>query len=330
MPFEPVDDIPNIDEVSLNAKTIDGMMRGLVRLFVTALRNQYGVDEILKELLSDILFIFLISHTSIRAIVDRALRKTEHPLIADAMSLTREQVEKLFVIALLLDNPNKWITQYLRNSWRSNYEDYLLAKDELQKNLMFQEYINKHWPEGIEKMRRLPNRRGRGSKLIVSSFAMRAVKYKFNNPDSPKPTWFKRSGSVRDYLDSYFQFPTPGKAIRKIRNPNIQCFLRRWYKEYQFLCGYSHVALGKLGLYGMSKSKDFWTSEKLGIMAKRKADDAIILSYTATASSCVLVMAILSNQFGEKSNLQSFWKALIAFSLFAKAVWKIMPEKLLE
>ncbi|MDD5749130.1 MAG: hypothetical protein PHP64_08865 [Actinomycetota bacterium] len=328
MVFKPVEDIPNIETASLNARKVDDEMRDLINIVRTALKNQPGLNEELKQVLRNHLSLFGVSHKSIRLIIARAFKKKDYPLIADAVSLTREQVEKLFAVALLLDNPHRWVKQHLRAAWKNRLKEFHLDNEEKHTIKRFQEQLQTNWPRALDQMKNPVKAQGRGSKIIVSTFAERVLKYDLDRPEGPKPSWFKRKSSVRSYQKKYFDFPTPGIALRKIRKRPVHRFLYRWHKEYEYLCEYSHVGAGKMILLLGGEFKDFWTGQKLPMVARKLAERTIAMSYIATASACLLVTSILSNRFGEQSRVKLFWAMLNDFSLLARALWQLNPVRL--
>jgi hypothetical protein len=50
--------------------------------------------------------------------------------MADPMSLAQEQIEKVYVVMLLLEEPERWTERYLKDEWRKTYERHLLDFDE--------------------------------------------------------------------------------------------------------------------------------------------------------------------------------------------------------
>ncbi len=46
--------------------------------------------------------------------------------LLDAMSLAPEQIEKVYSVALLLEDPQKWTIRYVKEDCRKHYEHYLL------------------------------------------------------------------------------------------------------------------------------------------------------------------------------------------------------------
>src|SRR5438067_735479 len=89
-----------------------------------ALRHRYNFkkqtnqESSLVFILRSQLLLYQTTHRSIRVILSRAYRAKDWSLVPDASSLLREQVEKIYIIALFIDNPAKWIMRYSRIGWR--------------------------------------------------------------------------------------------------------------------------------------------------------------------------------------------------------------------
>ncbi len=145
------------------------------------------------------------------------------------MSLVREQIEKIYVVALILDNPSKWIELYFKDDWRRLYKHEVLLNTEERKNLQrFQEH-NKVTEETYDKWRLA---------MKVSDHEKELIIHRHDNPGVAKPV----------HLTSVDLpvFPTPGQVPEKIADVKLKDFLLRWHKEYEFICGYNHVGLEKL------------------------------------------------------------------------------------
>jgi cytidine deaminase len=110
---------------------------------------------------------FSTTHYSIRVVVAAAVKYKHYALMGDALSLAREQVEKVFIVASLLDNPDQACRQYMRSSWKTEYEKFLLEKEEHAENERFEEFLKDTTPKRLERMRR----------NLVSKFAMRVLKF---------------------------------------------------------------------------------------------------------------------------------------------------------
>lgn len=346
MPYSPVEDIPGIETSKVNIKTLDPLLYDVIESVRFALRHRYNFKKQTNEesaLISTLrtqLSLYSITHKSIRILFRRAYREDDKTLIGDGASLLREQVEKIYIITLLLDNPTKWIRQYLRSSWRTEYMEFLLESEEHKDNPRYREHLEERYPQHLERGQR-PRVPGRKVETIVSDFAKRAMKYNWDNPSGPDPLWFrnqmrklrdprKRSQRLRDYVRNYFEFPTPGRAAGIIKNVPLRNFLFRWHKEYSHICQYSHVTLGKMMLPALSEFKDMKHAEMIKIYGQRLAERVLFTSHTAAATSCALIVNALVNTYGSKAELRDYWKELYGRSLPAKALWNMYVKDLLK
>lgn len=335
MPYNKVEDIPGIDSSSVDIKKTDALMAESVQATRFALKHRYNFkkkvadESALIYFLSSNLLLYTTTHKSVRLLVSHAYRKKDYPIVYDAASLVREQVEKIYNVALVLSNPRKWIKQYLRNAWRSDYQTFLLEVEEHGDNPRYAEFLQKHYPEFLRKGQR-PQVGRRKPKTIVSDYAKRAATYVWQNPVGKNPSWFKPKQSIRNYVRDYFEFPTPGKATGEIKDRNLKRFLYRWHKEYSFISQYSHVTLEKMAVPMINENKDMYSPEKVRINGVRLAERSVFTSQIATATSCVLILAVLKQTYGAKSALKEFWKELYGRSLLGKALWNMYVKELLE
>jgi len=263
MKFPAVEDIPDIETSRVNIKKLDPFLYDAVDATRFALRhwNNFKItppDDEEAELISTLrmhLELFEVTHRSIRILLRRAYRLPDKRLISDAASLVREQVEKLFVVALVLDDPKRWIRQYLRSALKTDLVEYLVELDEHSDKPRYQEHLKERYPQYLKAGQRI-RVPGRGkTTTIVSDFALRALRHQLEI-GGPDPKWFsdamkkrkdksKRKQKLRQYVQHYFDFPTPGHVVQLINDPKLKLFLKRWHKEYTFICQYTHVALGK-------------------------------------------------------------------------------------
>jgi hypothetical protein len=333
MGYDPVDDIPGIEKHSTNIKTFDLWMFKIIEATRFTLKHpsnlkiSCGYNHELLSLLDSYLILYKLTHRSLRLLLGHAYRKKDWATIADATSLGREQVEKIFNIALVLSDPDKWVRQSLRSSFKTDYEEILLEAEENANNPRFQEFLTKHAPEFLEKIRR-PPRTAKNQTILVSKLAMRVVKFNWDNPGSKKPAWLKYKGGISDYLRDYFEFPTPGKAAKKIHDPNLRRFLFRWHKEYAFMSQYAHAAVGKMTLPLTAERKHFKAQERAEIFGKKLAGRTIVISQISIATSCILILEAVKNSYGARSELQVFWEKLAGMALPAKALWNMYVHQL--
>lgn len=339
MAYEAVEDIPDIESLRVDFRKLNPLMRDVLITTKTALGHRYNFkrtpddESELLNFLKHQLDIYGSTHNSIHALLRFAIRRKYYGAVADAASLVREQIEKVFIIALVLSDPHRWIKQALRGSFRTDYEEYLLKLNELGDSPRWQKRLREEYPQLFEKLQRHPTSRTR-RETIISDYARRVLDYNWNNPRGVNPPWFKpirrmRVRNVREYLRYYFEFPTPGKAAGYIRSRGLRRFLYRWHKDYSYICQYSHVALGKAILPVMGRSRDLRIIEKTENYSQNLMERIIFTSFTSAASACTLIILKQRDSYGAKSYLIEFWKQLYESSLHSKAIWNIYPKKYL-
>jgi hypothetical protein len=318
-----------IDDIELGEVDIFEIDQSMERILADtgyAATKQRNLYPELRTMLPDLLDLFMTTHRSMRQLIK--LEDDDPLLAADAMSIGREQVEKLYIVALLLENPKYWVTQYLRNNWKAMYEHLLLEREDYKGITRAEHFIYEYAPKALDMMRHWPTKSSkRGYTVIVSDRAKRAVKFNFDH-DYPKaklwPKYFPR-----EKFDRYFLFPTPGRSMRFVTNPQIYNLLKRWYKEYQFYCGYSHVHADKMQMQFYSKYKHHRIVKKATVLRTKQVERVLFSSATAVASVCTMILPLLHPDFGVGSQIRIFWGFLDKRSLFSRLIWKRYASKLM-
>jgi hypothetical protein len=338
IPYAPVQDIPNLDKRVLSSRKTDKQMRDLLDSTRFCLKHPSNLKKptafglAISEIITNQLHMFSITHFSIREIVKAAIRSELYPIVTDALSLAREQVEKVFIIATLMDNPNEGFKRYWRSSWKARYEQYLLDQEEHKDNERFDGFLSKNTPKQLEKMRSDPVR----NNILISKYAERLLVYHWNNPFGKNPSWFRMPKSnqkpknVFNYIRDYFEFATPGRGTKRIKDPELRRFLFRWHKEYVALSQYTHVTKRKIAFAEMLKDKSMASHEPMKNYAINHATTAVNTSYTAAATACLLVVNGISQNYGAKRATRQFWETLIGFSLLSKGLWAMYAEAQLD
>lgn len=333
--YDAVEDIPNLHKKALSGRKTDVQMRELLNSTRFCLRQSSNLKKSshfklpISQIVTNQLYAFSMTHYSIRVLVAAAVKHKYYPLVADALSLAREQIEKVFIVATLLDKPNSGFRQYWRSSWKVEYQRYLLDQEEHRENDRFEEFLKNTSPKRLERMRRDPILKN----ILVSRYAERVLVYAWNDPFGQNPLWFKKPKSkhkpknVRDYVRDYFEFATPGKGMKRIQDQALRRFLFRWHKEYVALSQYTHVTMKKIAFAEMVKRKDVASQGPMKDFAIERAITAINTSYTAAASACLLVVNEVSRDYGAKQETQELWETLTGFSLLSKALWKMYVHR---
>jgi hypothetical protein len=100
----------------------------------------------------------------------KASREPDKRLISDGASLVREQIEKLFICVLVLDNPTKWMEQYMRNALTNDLVEYLVELAEHSETPRLNDLLNNQYPT-YPKAGQRPKVPGQKRFTLVSDFA---------------------------------------------------------------------------------------------------------------------------------------------------------------
>lgn len=107
-----------------NADELDAAMQLCLNRISAAFSKLDNHSPTFGSLMESIFQSFARTQKSIRLL----LKQTGEDLnfASDAMSLVREQIEKVYVVALILDDPAKWIEIYFKDDWRRLYKHEVL------------------------------------------------------------------------------------------------------------------------------------------------------------------------------------------------------------
>ena len=219
IPYAPVEDIPNLDKKRMSGPKTDAQMRDLLSSVRFSLKHPSNLKKTsafkkpISQILTNHLYMFSTTHYSIRVVVAAAVRYKHYALMGDALSLAREQVEKVFIVASLLDNPDQAFRQYLRSSWKTEYEKFLLEREEHAENERFEELLKDATPKRLERMRRNPTIKSRND-VLLSKFAMRVLKF-IGTTQARRGRVFLKRERYEVILMNILALPLPGAQSQK-------------------------------------------------------------------------------------------------------------------
>ncbi len=299
-----------------DANDLDEQMRLVVHRVVATFHTLPKHDATFSSVMEVLLRTFLSTHKSIRLLFKEA--KSDPDYASDATSLVREQVEKVFVVTLMLDDPQRWVGVYFKDDWRKFYEYEVLLNDEERKNL-----------PGYQGNERRKIMQMLQANANVSSLEKEYIEHKYNNPGVPLPAHLK---SVQ-----VPEFPTPGKVKEVMSDKSADAFLIRWHKEYKRICGYTHVGLDKGQVTAMRVVKNRLRESAKDIFLEREIVlPTMSTSYVATASACTEAWKYLKEYDRDVSRtamlldaLLDYWGTLRQQSLLAKVFWDIRAKQVL-
>lgn len=302
-------------EDSIDAEEVDDQAARLVHPLALAYEGADDIDVSFGQLVADQLRLFLGTHRSIRLLMKQ--RSKEAAALSDAMSLAREQIEKVFVVALLLEDPRHWTMRYLKDDWRRGYERYLLDKEERGALPRFKEFLDGYASEHIEKER---------LQLGVTAGERDLIEFVYHNPGVTVPS------HLTPFSDIMARFPTPAGVIKKVSDAALSDGLRRWYHEYGYFSGYSHAGFPKLMVRYFEASKKYTTSQKEEAIEKEYFQ-AVMVSYLAVASACAeAALRELPRAKGSPSaiagpdfyvKIDDLWAVMRRAALLGNALWEL-------
>ena len=300
----------------LEVEKLNSTLQIIVNRSANAFIETGNDDPRFCNLIGDILQTFWSTHKSICILMSHAAAdKNLHMGIgADAMSLAREQVEKIYLLSLLLEDRDKWVNEYLRDDWRKQYEMILLSKEEHQDLPNHKEFVTTYAPQELEKMRIATG---------ITDEEKEAIEFKFLNPDLKEKQW---PTHIRGKLIEVF--PTPKGVIKVTANSQVEKCLKRWYLEYTHLCTYTHIGLNKIAT--QSATKRISSKDDLEKYFFNNLEPSQIISYVSVLSACTEVYRHITPNADVLAELTKLWTELEKGSLLGKVFWNLQAKAILK
>jgi len=304
--YEHQEDIDIDREVSL--LDLDAAMRSAVYRVADNVARSKKTDKEPLRLIADILRSFLHTHDSMRLILSKKDQNIK--LAPDAASLVREQVEKVFVVTLFVEDPKKWAKVHGRDGWLRVYEYFLLEKQECGKLPERREFFDVIGPQQMEDGRRL---------FGITDKEKEVVEFKLEHPGTALPPDLQGHKIER--------FPIPGRAVREVKSAK-RGFLQRWHREYVKLCGYSHIGYPKLALSVMDGREASFSQDQIMEYFEKEILLLATLSYIAAAAACTEAWELTGDLDVEAlAKLTGYWESLRELSLLGRVFWDLHAKR---
>ncbi len=88
-----------------------------------------GWDDWHRSHLSSVFEAMLLTHRNIRILLSPDESGAPKPTSVDALSLARLQLESLYTVCLMFEDP-KWVDNYVKDGWQKDYKLFLLRNEE--------------------------------------------------------------------------------------------------------------------------------------------------------------------------------------------------------
>jgi len=295
----------NLDE-PLNAPDLDGHVKQCVAAVTESLKKPapgYSADQAAH--LSWMFYAMRFTHTTIRNLVAKG---TTSPECVDALALARQQLEALYSVCLMVQDPI-FVDIYIKSFWRDAYVQFLLSRQEHQGLPRFSEYLSQTGPPIIEVVR-------------VASGVTEEEKATVDLEElgTPLPAGMKEA--------KIKSFPTPRSVIEKVTNPERKRMLIRLYPEYKRLCAYAHGSaqswIAKTAFWPSSPLRKLHTEgERESKYMKEVVDPAFVFSFLPTVQGVCEVATLYPSDVELKGVAIKAWNLLSKMDLLGKIIWDI-------
>jgi hypothetical protein len=312
----------------LDAEGFDDRLARVVHPLAIAYERSGDLGSTFRHLMALMLRQFLGTHKSIRLLMKN--HRDNPGGMADAMSLAREQVEKVYTVALLLEDPELWTRRYLKDGWRNDYERHLIEAYERNALERYAEYLDLQ-SEALERERPW---------LSVSEEEEQFLEWRFDNPPGlPKSELSAHLRAARETIGR--SFPTPAAVLWEISDADLKRAMIRLYREYGYLCAYAHSGFRKL-MAGYAEVHSSLTPEQQQKVVDTEYAQSILLSYLAAGFSCAeaATRELARGREGTSGNravagaellaeLATLWDELRETSLLGKALYEMRTRRVL-
>lgn len=302
----------DIDEnKSSDAREIEKLVLiGAERAKEALKRPLVGYDELQRFILKEIITSMQVTHRTIIAIISTCEGQAE---TVDTLTLARTQLEGLYNFCLMLESP-KFIDQYLKDSWKKRYVEFLLQREEMKNLTRFDEFNKVLGPKFLEEGR-LYYRITRIEKLTIDNEQL----------GIPLP-----AGTKPEKICS---FPTPSRAITEMRGDRRR-MLERLYAEYVDLSSFTHGLPHSNVLRGLlsprSSHRTLFTDEQAKSSGTKEVTErAFIISLMSIIQCAAELTEKYATDVQLLAGVVNAWSSFSEDTLLGKTIWEIRTRRLL-
>lgn len=267
------------------------------------------LPDLVRFHLSQILLRLRHGHRAIREL----LRSEEKdPMVVSAMPLVRVQVETLYAICLIVEDP-KYLDLYLQDGWKKIYLRHLLMQRECESLTRVSEGLREISVQ-LERMR-------------IMSGVTETEKKTIDLDEMGIPFQGERQPIE--------PFPTPARVISKMQDPNRKKMLQRMYPEYQFLCAFVHFSPSSSMLSAVLDQRQPYqrqltSGQREEIFQKEIAGPALWLDQISVAQSCSEIYGVYPHDMELARALSEAWDQVAKACLVGRAIWELRTKRLLS
>ena len=245
----------------------------------------------------------------------RELLRSEgnNPTPVQVMPLVRTQLETLFAICLVLEDPSS-LDVYLKDGWGKLYVRYLLTRAEGRNLPRVMVALDKQ-AFAMEQFRLASG---------VTDVEKRTIE--LDELGVPLPTGMAPL-RIR-------QFPSPRRVIRQVHDPERKGMLQRLYPEYQFLCGFVHFSPASRVLSTLFDNRQLpgqWstTGQRHEIFQKEVAGPALAIDLISVFQSSAEFVSVYPADIELVKSVVEAWSQIAERWLLGQVIWNLRTKRLL-
>ena len=248
-----------------------------------------------------------------RAVRELLRHEDGDPLAVSVMPLVRTEVETLFSLCLIIEQPVT-LTEYLKDGWKRLFVRH--------RQMQLECPSIPRVTEGLAQVEKWIDQMQITSR--VSDIERRTIEAEeFGNP---LPT-----GQSPVHIN---QFPTPSRIIERIMHPNRQQMLLRLYPEYGFLCGFVHFSPATTILTSLLDSRQpyrkmFTTGQIEEMYQKEVVGPAMWLDVLSIVQSCAEFVEVYPGDVELVRACVEGWKMLSQNTFVGRVIWNLRTKNLL-
>jgi hypothetical protein len=299
-------------EARIDSKVLDSLVLTTVAASTTLLsRETSGLDDLQRKHLSDVFDSLKHTHFTIRNLLPEGHDK---PQSVDALPLARLQLEALFSLCLILEQP-EFLGICIKNGWKRIYKSYLLQRAEVGALPRFREYLFVLAPKWLEYMQRIAS---------VSDGEKQTIE--IEELGQTPPAGFA--------LQPIKPFPLPRAIIGKIQTPTRKRMLERLYFEYAYLSSFVHgspdSAMFKSVFYDRSPYRNVLDPRQVKDLFQREIAERAVYMSTLSAVQCATELAAAhQDDVDLRVATIKAWEVLERSITIGRIVWELRAQDVL-
>jgi hypothetical protein len=296
----------------IDVAIIDSLVRRCAANVTEALKQPpHGYSELQAGHVVWIFDALRFTHVTIRNLLTGG---SSSPGSVDALALARLQLETLYSICLMVQDPS-FADVYVKSFWRDTYVRFLLEREERKGLPRFDDYVNRQGVLLLEHLR-----------CMSGATDDEKATIEHEELGIPLPHGAK--------LARIRRFPQPMGVIEEVSDPSRKQMLERLYPEYRHLCSFAHgtaqSSMFKLLLYERWHYRDLFTEEqRQDIFQRHVAESSLLYSSLSVIQCACEMVALYPCDVELRRTLIEAWNVLLNVNLLCRTVWEIRTKALL-